>query len=443
MRTGSDFINIKNCICLALKNIRTAYKTTIKVISAFTVATVCIICFFSYILSVNSQIDDMTNNMASYNYIGTSDFNSISKIIGTHKNITEVKQISQVQLDDDIVSMNIDNVIMKIGNNAFKGINDYSNYFQVDFSYATPKSVYSVCFNIDAYNDDYSVFTVSDLKEFNSKFDKSNYILCGNMINAPKQFVISDYMLEHFGVLKENFNKLIGKQISFYIKNTENPIIENYILVGIIDSDIFYTSCNRENAQIIISDKNTEQKYDNENHYVRYYTSNFRNTSKLSVAFSNENISYDFNPYVNNYDSIEKQQSITYDLIYVVIIFLITALSISIITVMYFYNTEKTKYSAMMLAIGLNQRKLFFMQIFEVIIDGIFAMLIGGILSAVLVALFNLYFSNTIGIVLVFGTIRLIVLSLIVLTYIIVLSLVVSLINLVKFRKYTLSEILK
>ena len=94
----------------------------------------------------------------------------------------------------------------------------------------------------------------------------------------------------------------------------------------------------------------------------------------------------------------------------------------------------------MMLAIGLNQRKLFFMQIFEVIIDG---MLIGGILSAVLVALFNLYFSNTIGIVLVFGTVRLIVLSLIVLTYIIVLSLVVSRINLVKFRKNTLSEILK
>lgn len=179
--------------------------------------------------------------------------------------------------------------------------------------------------------------------------------------------------------------------------------------------------------------------------------------SAVFIAFISNNIMSVFTSYANsicpngisiqikglNYDSIEKQQSITYDLIYVVIIFLITALSISIITVMYFYSTEKTKYSAMMLAIGLNQRKLFFMQIFEVIIDGIFAMLIGGILSAVLVALFNLYFSNTIGIVLVFGTIRLIVLSLIVLTYIIVLSLVVSLINLVKFRKYTLSEILK
>ena len=179
--------------------------------------------------------------------------------------------------------------------------------------------------------------------------------------------------------------------------------------------------------------------------------------SAVFIAFISNNIMSVFTSYANsicpngisiqikglNYDSIEKQQSITYDLIYVVIMFLITALSISIITVMYFYNTEKTKYSAMMLAIGLNQRKLFFMQIFEVIIDGIFAMLIGGILSAVLVALFNLYFSNTIGIVLVFGTIRLIVLSLIVLTYIIVLSLVVSLINLVKFRKYTLSEILK
>lgn len=179
--------------------------------------------------------------------------------------------------------------------------------------------------------------------------------------------------------------------------------------------------------------------------------------SAVFIAFISNNIMSVFTSYANsicpnwisiqikglNYDSIEKQQSIAYDLIYVVIIFLITALSISIITVMYFYNTEKTKYSAMMLAIGLNQRKLFFMQIFEVIIDGIFAMLIGGILSAVLVALFNLYFSNIIGIVLVFGTIRLIVLSLIVLTYIIVLSLVVSLINLVKFRKYTLSEILK
>lgn len=179
--------------------------------------------------------------------------------------------------------------------------------------------------------------------------------------------------------------------------------------------------------------------------------------SAVFIAFISNNIMSVFTSYANSicpngisiqikgltYDSIEKQQFIAYDLIYVVIIFLITALSISIITVMYFYNTEKTKYSAMMLAIGLNQRKLFFMQIFEVIIDGIFAMLIGGILSAVLVALFNLYFSNTIGIVLVFGTIRLIVLSLIVLTYIIVLSLVVSLINLVKFRKYTLSEILK
>lgn len=179
--------------------------------------------------------------------------------------------------------------------------------------------------------------------------------------------------------------------------------------------------------------------------------------SAVFIAFISNNIMSVFTSYANsicpnwisiqikglNYDSIEKQQSIAYDLIYVVIIFLITALSISIITVMYFYNTEKTKYSAMILAIGLNQRKLFFMQMFEVIIDGIFAMLIGGILSAVLVALFNLYFSNTIGIVLVFGTVRLIVLSLIVLTYIIVLSLVVSLINLVKFRKYTLSEILK
>ena len=179
--------------------------------------------------------------------------------------------------------------------------------------------------------------------------------------------------------------------------------------------------------------------------------------SAVFIAFISNNIMSVFTSYANSicpngisiqikgltYDSIEKQQSIAYDLIYVVIIFLITALSISIITVMYFYNTEKTKYSAMMLAIGLNQRKLFFMQIFEVIINGIFAMLIGGILSAVLVALFNLYFSNTIGIVLVFGTVRLIVLSLIVLTYIILFSLVVSLINLVKFREYTLSEILK
>ena len=443
MRTGSDFINIKNCICLALKNIKTSYKTTIKVISAFTVATVCIICFFSYILSVNSQIDDMTNNMASYNYIGTSDFNSISKIIETHKTITEVKQISQVQLDDDTLLTDIDNVIMKIGNNDFNGINDYSNYFQVDFSYATPKSVYSVCFNIDAYNDDYSVFTASDVKEFNSKFGKSNYMLCGNMINAQKQLVISDYMLEHFGVSKENFNELIGKQISFYIKNAEKPIIENYTLIGIIDSDIFYTSCNCENAQIIVSDKNTEQKYDNENCYVRYYTDSFSNTSKLSASFSNENISYDFNQYVNNYDSIEKQQSISYDLIYIVIIFLITALSISIITVMYFYNTEKTKYSAMMLAIGLKQRKLFVIQMFEVIIDGIFAMLIGSLLSVGLVILFNLYFSNTIGVVLMFSPVRLIVLAVIVLAYIIILSLVVSLINFVKFKKYTLSEILK
>lgn len=443
MRIGSDFINIKNCIYLALKNIKTSYKTTAKVISAFTVATVCIICFFSYILSINSQIDDITNNMASYNYIGTNDLSSVLKIVENHKTITEVKQKSPVQFYDDTTSTDIDNVIMKIGNNAFQGINDYSNYFQVDFAYTSPKIVYSVCFNIDEYNQDYSIFTASDVKEFNSKFGKKDYMLCGNMINAPKQFIISDYMLEHFGISKENFNELIGKQISFYIKTNKKPIIENYVLVGVIDSDIFYTSCNRENAQIIISDKNIEQKYDNENCYIRYYTDSFSNTSKLSVAFSNENISYDFNQYVNNYDSIEKQQSISYDLIYIVIIFLITALSISIITVMYFYNTEKTKYSAMMLAIGLKQRKLLLIQMLEVIIDGIFAMLIGSLLSVGLVVLFNLYFSNTIGVALVFSPVRLIVLALVVLSYIIILSLIVSLINFIKFKRYTLSEILK
>ncbi|MDD6489024.1 MAG: hypothetical protein PUG48_04310 [Clostridia bacterium] len=351
MRTGSDFINIKNCIYLALKNIKTSSKTTLKVISAFTVATVCIICFFSYVLSVDSQIDDMKNNMASYNYIGTNDISSVSKIVDKYSIITEVKQKVAVQFDfdDDLQSTDIDNIVMKTDSGEYKGINDYSNYFQIDFSYGTPKDFYSVCFNTDAYNENYSVFTASDLKEFNSKFGKSNYMLFGNMINGSKQIVISDYMLEHFGIKKADFNKLIGKKLSFYIKDNDNPIIENYTLVGIIDSDIFHTSCNRYNSQIIVSYSNTELKYDSDNYNICYYTDSFSNTNKLSFMFSNDGIDCDSNPYLNSYDSIEKQQSVSYNLIYIVIVFLIVALSVSIITVMYFYNTEKTKYSAMML----------------------------------------------------------------------------------------------
>ncbi|MDD6489025.1 MAG: hypothetical protein PUG48_04315 [Clostridia bacterium] len=82
-------------------------------------------------------------------------------------------------------------------------------------------------------------------------------------------------------------------------------------------------------------------------------------------------------------------------------------------------------------------------QSLEVIIDGIIALLIGGVLSVGLIVLFNLYFSNTIGVVLEFSAVKIIIVAIIVLIYIIVLSLIVSLIDFIKFKKNSLSEILQ
>lgn len=433
-------MSLKGCISLAIKNIRSYYRTSFKVIGVFTLATVCIICFFSYTLSVSIQINSMSESMSSCNFVSIDSKIPALNILEAYDFISEAKQRSNVLIDEEITSVEINNIVMKIDEVKYNGVNDYSNYFQTDFSYGADKDVYSVYFDIEAYNTDFSVFTESDLREFMSKSGKNKYIN-GDMINGEKQILISDYMLERFGILENNHDNFIGKKLSFYLKDTDKPIIEDYIIVGVIDSDLFHTLCNNCSSQIIISNINPELSYTNTG-YVQYYTDSFRNTNKLSIMLSNDNIPHVLNQNVENYDSIEKQQSISNRLIYIVIIFLLIALSISIITVIYFYNSEKTKYTSMMLAIGLRRGKLLVIRLWEIMIDGFISMIIGAALSTVLIIMFNLYFSDEIGVYLSFDAFRIAIIGLAVLIYILILCLLVSIINFIKLKKCSVSDVL-
>lgn len=366
-------MNLFSCAYIAFKNFTSKKKTMVKIISAYSVIVFSVICFFSYKNSVFSQINHIVSKSLSDCYIET-DY-QLNK--ADYSNIIEEKEVSDLCVDD----LNIKIISLVLDGKEYVGMDDFSYDFEFEYSVTAPKSLYSVPFKIDTYNATGVIFSEFDKREFYDTFPKDELILAGNLDLDENKIVMSDYILDRFGI---NCDEAIGRTITIKNNETGELYCENLRLSGIINSKIFYTSANKRRAHIIIS-SSTQSNFFSKPIY-RYYCSNYHTTIELARQTKSR-----YNYALEMYSSMEMQKMIIDDVLSNIIIVLFIALIVWVITILFFYYRQQRVYKKILWSLGMKISNSFVISLFEMIYCQIISTICGIILSVAFINVFNMY----------------------------------------------------
>ena len=250
-------------------------------------------------------------------------------------------------------------------------------------------NIYAVPFKIDAYSPEGVVFSAQDLREFFEKNRDVRSVIEGEIFPGENGIVMSDYMLEKFGL--EADAKWIGAEITLTDIETGKVFCSGLTLSGIIDSGLYYTEANRFNAQIIVSDKSASEDY--ESPVYLYYGEDYASTYNLALAVSSDQIRSRYSSLLEMYNAIENQQLIVRKVVGIILSALFLAMTVSVLTVLFFYYVQQKSYRQMVRAIGMRDADVFACAFFEQVYCLVAAAVVGTGISIVLIDLINAYFS--------------------------------------------------
>lgn len=374
-------MQLKSYFYIAFKNCFSQKKTMFKIITAFTIVVFTTICFFCYNHSIQQQLHNIVTKSASECYIATSQKLNLKQ----YPDAKEMKAFSSLESNIDL-----DDVTLILNNDtSHQGTNDYSYDFEEPFSIGNTKEIYSVPFRLDAYQPDGVIFSKQDQEEFLEKYKNQSLLKAGNLTINKNSILISDYMLERFGISASS--KLIGSKITLINHRTNEEYCHSLTLTGIINSNIFYTENNTSRAQIILSDEH-QTNFSSPEYY--YYSDDYSSTYHLFLELQSNQIDCHSSTLLEMYHTIENQQIIVSKVVSVILFALFLALFVSILTVLYFYSIQQKSYKQMLLALGMTTRSIYFISLLELVYHIIISMCLGLGLSLAFMHCFNLYCSS-------------------------------------------------
>lgn len=374
-------MRVSACLYMAFKNFIGKKRTMIKLFAVYAMIIVVVLCLFSYRQSIDKQLNTIVSKSASACFVETDSRLDTSK----YPMINEIKIVRSYD-----PNLNLDRISMTINDSEKRlGVNDYSYNFETDFSVGTLKETYAVPFKIDAYSPEGVVFSAQDLREFFEKNRDVKPVIEGEIFPGENGIVMSDYMLEKFGL--EADAKWIGAEITLTDIETGKVICGGLTLSGIIDSGLYYTEANRFNAQIIVSDKSASEDY--ESPVYLYYGEDYASTYNLALAVSSDQIRSRYSSLLEMYNAIENQQLIVRKVVGIILSALFLAMTVSVLTVLFFYYVQQKSYRQMVRAIGMRDADVFACAFFEQVYCLVAAAVVGTGISIVLIDLINAYFS--------------------------------------------------
>ncbi len=243
--------------------------TFINILIISTVMILWLICVFSF----QNAMDWYDYGSASVNY------QSFNILLDENKEIADTEEYAilmtakdweeteapQFSSSIDLVSMsghddwyfvNAKYVSLTLDGKEYQGENDYTYYFERPFDEATPYYNYSVPFRMSILHEG-RLFSDNDIKEFNYFFPGEKTFIAGTDNISDNGIILSDYILQRFDIT-DNYQELIGKKISFAIEG--KPVLQEYVIEGIVNGNIFYNSALKASAQIYI--KGTKKNYE-------------------------------------------------------------------------------------------------------------------------------------------------------------------------------------
>lgn len=367
---------IKLSVINGIKNI----KMSLSLIIGLTIIIELLMVSIGYEYSLNTYISETIKNESSLKYARF--FGEDIRSVDTDK-IEGIMQIDYVNLDN-VVSKNgilgegyrktknytISDAVMKINGKRYIGVNDFSYDFNLESTLLADSNDKSVMYDIGIMDyENNLLISENEINEFENKYNEKDIFLEGENLYGKKQIVMTDYMLDKFGITTD-FSEYIGQKISLYVVNNgeEICVLEDYELVGIIDSNFNRIGSRKDLPQIIISDI---EKDFSDLGYTRIFFHKFKDVIEFC---KNAGTFVMPTPTAIEFAEIEKLYTFFNKVVLIIFVVLVIVIMVFIYTIIYFYYKKRMSYIFMQRAMGINNKSMYLLIFTELFIMDIIAM---------------------------------------------------------------------
>lgn len=362
---------------LSMRNIRCNTAFSLKIAGMVFICALFLCTMLTYCLSLSTCMDKLVlNKMSMCRNVIISDAETAEKAA---KNVREYTITSELDLwqiagrsDDEVKKIYISSSALEWNGTLYEGVNDFT--YDFDINSAASESDYAVPFRIDTLVSGSTLLAEAEKAEFEQKFDNNTiYWLNGRIPENPNEILISDYMLEKYGIPKKKQESLIGQRVSMYLE--DNCILKNYTLCGIIDADIFYLHGKENCSQIYITETDKTETFHAPSYIVRLFADDFNEAYAERSDLAEGKYDLLPNETITLFAAISMQQTLIGRTLIAVCAVVLLAMSIALFAMLGNYVQQKSGYYLMLRCMGLQAkqlRRLFFTELLILAIPVLF-----------------------------------------------------------------------
>ena len=396
---------------LACYNLKTFKKSRKQYFISIFMVTFFMMLFCSVSLIIKQMYDGIIYDRISTNFIniyltldseGQEISDEASELLQKIKSLDHINLGAKYTLvnlleEEECYSVNIEEVKCFVQGNEYVGEDDYSFDFteEKSISKREDRGRFSVFFSVDVLDIESEMFSENTLKEYQYKYD-SDIFLCGREIQGEKELVISDYMLNRFGIY-EDYDSLLNQKITFQVNR--NKVIEDYIIVGVINSNYYRVLSECDRSQVMIS--GTSEIYSDlevKELIQKVSISSFAESENILESIDTK---YDDCYYVSTviymFGMIDKFQLICKRVISIFIFVIVIAMVIKLISNVYINRKSRAYYYGILKAIGMEEREIIWLCFCELFILLSFCMIVSVILTFLVLKLLQYIILQSVG----------------------------------------------
>jgi len=384
------------CLKLAVRNIVNQKKIFINMLIGFGIISFIITSNVLYLKVIDNSIRNMEQNTISKNYL-TLKYrkNDIPwNLLNSIKNIDGVCDV-QISTDDSLSSYTkkndaaanvnghiaIDETCLQIGNDLYygKSISDIT-LENKDFTFQEMNLRCDVNFMIESY----SLISSSEIREYKNKYGKNELpFIYGTEPVSANEIALSDYFLNRYSISKESFMDLIGSNITILYLLPDGSIqltLKDVKLTGIIDSRFFTISSRKNTPQVLAT---LDQSFPFDDYRIKIFLESYNGAEEKKVLVDNvlnTSTNYDASN-ITIRKNLYMQKNVILLIFTLIFIVLIVAGIVYIFNIYLYYFFERKYYIGITKAVGLSNKSIGYILLFELFIPNFISILFGGIIS--------------------------------------------------------------
>ncbi len=377
----------RECVKVAFWNI-TAYKRScVKIVMGLTIVTVLLYCLISYKTVFDQQISSIKSQYKSdcylEKYVECKSWDEYEEEISNLRKLKSVVGYSEGCVLNNLTNSNgridtkrnqISSAYLCVNDQIFNGrseilagINPQNEFWSTD------------CILIGMWENDFPSLpeNVIEAYEENGK----NYLI-GRLPQNEKELLVSDYMLEQFGIAENEQERLIGSKITLYFDDKENKFFDNYILTGIFHAPLIEQrdknsiSANLQHMYLNL-DVKTKRSCNISSAVIRYYVSDYDYLIECGEGARKADNRINISLYGGIYEVLSKQISSINDILTYIIIGFVFGITIYLICVLYFFFGKNCGFYSMLKAMGMNNKNIKMIIVNELVILCFISLIIG------------------------------------------------------------------